>query len=670
MRKALSDKIMVLGIDGMDPRLTRTYVDRGLMPNVAELIKRGSARKDLVLLGGHPTVTPPMWTTLSTGTYACTHGITGFGRIKTGAIDCIVYNLDSKNLKVEQLWDVFANAGKKTLVWHWPGCSWPPTQNSPDLAVVDGTQPAMVNMGVAQVENEFICVASEQVEELIYKEKASTDSNIPCVITDLKTSSDRSIAEWGESLATPENRHLILSIKDGEHGISDAPFDVVLSPIKPAAGWAQDIQGAKEFAIYLSGGLIRRVGLVLPNEAGIYDKVELYTSKKEQTPVAVLNKGVYTQYIYDKALKNDEMIDVYRAMRLLDLKEDGSYLKLWISCAYTKDNDQVWHPKSLYQEIVDNVGRPPVNAILGGGDEVLIRDCMMASWDIAAQWQSKAINYLIENDGYEIVFSHFHNIDAEGHMLVRNLKGNDKLSKESYAKLMEDMYIQTDNYIGEFLHLLDKGWTLLLVSDHAQVCPEHEVNLLGDGSGVNIRVMQELGYTVLKLDENGNELPEIDWTKTKAVAVRANDIYINLKGRTPEGIVDPEDQYELEEEIMTALYGYRDKKTGRRIVSVALRNKDGILLGYGGPECGDIVYWIAEGYNYDHVDSLSTTYGVGGTSVSPIFIAAGPGIKAGYETNRIIRQVDVAPTMAVLGGVRMPRDCEGAPVYQILTEEY
>ena len=121
---------------------------------------------------------------------------------------------------------------------------------------------------------------------------------------------------------------------------------------------------------------------------------------------------------------------------------------------------------------------------------------------------------------------------------------------------------------------------------------------------------------------------------------------------------------------MTALYGYRDKKTGRRIVSIALRNKDAILLGYGGPECGDIVYWIAEGYNYDHVDSLSTTYGVGGTSVSPIFIAAGPGIKAGYETNRIIRQVDVAPTIAVLGGVRMPRDCEGAPIYQILTEEY
>lgn len=227
------------------------------------------------------------------------------------------------------------------------------------------------------------------------------------------------------------------------------------------------------------------------------------------------------------------------------------------------------------------------------------------------------------------------------------------------------MYKQSDRYIGEFIHLLDEGWTILLVSDHAQVCPEHDVPLLGDGSGVNIRIMQELGYTELMHDENGTELPEIDWSKT-----RANDIYINLKGRNTHGIVDPADKYELEEEIITALYGYRDKETGKRIVAVALQNKDGVLLNYGGPECGDIVYWLAEGYNYDHVDSLSTTYGHGGTSVSPIFIAAGTGIKAGYETNRIIRQGDVAPTMVVLGGARVPRDCEGAPIYQILTEEY
>ena len=33
MREASAEKIFVLGIDGMDPRLTRKFVDEGKMPN-------------------------------------------------------------------------------------------------------------------------------------------------------------------------------------------------------------------------------------------------------------------------------------------------------------------------------------------------------------------------------------------------------------------------------------------------------------------------------------------------------------------------------------------------------------------------------------------------------------------------------------------------------------
>ena len=56
-------------------------------------------------------------------------------------------------------------------------------------------------------------------------------------------------------------------------------------------------------------------------------------------------------------------------------------------------------------------------------------------------------------------------------------------------------------------------------------------------------------------------------------------------------------------------------------------------------------------------------------SLSPIFIAAGAGIKPGYKTTRVIREVDVAPTVSALLGVPYPAECEGAPVYQILTDQ-
>ena len=129
-RKALSEKMIVLGVDGMDPRLTKKYLDAGLMPNLQAYLQQGAAREDLVLLGGVPTITPPMWTTLSTGAYPATHGITCFWSQHPEKLDTFVYANDSRKCQAEQLWDVFAEAGKKTLIWHWPGCSWPPTSDN------------------------------------------------------------------------------------------------------------------------------------------------------------------------------------------------------------------------------------------------------------------------------------------------------------------------------------------------------------------------------------------------------------------------------------------------------------------------------------------------------------------------------------------------------------
>ena len=114
-REALAKKIMVLGIDGMDPRLTRKYVDEGKMPNTKKLIEMGACRHDLTMLGAQPTVTPPMWTTMATGAYPVTHGITCFYRQSTEDLDVREYNLDSTNCKAEPLWNVFAENGSTTV---------------------------------------------------------------------------------------------------------------------------------------------------------------------------------------------------------------------------------------------------------------------------------------------------------------------------------------------------------------------------------------------------------------------------------------------------------------------------------------------------------------------------------------------------------------------------
>lgn len=114
------------------------------MPTLKEFVARGGCREDLVMLGGMPTITPPMRTTLSTGAQASTHGITGFWNVDPNDRSKVVYALDSTICKAEQVWNCLVEAGNKVLVWHCPGSSWPPTSESPNLAVVDGAQPGFI----------------------------------------------------------------------------------------------------------------------------------------------------------------------------------------------------------------------------------------------------------------------------------------------------------------------------------------------------------------------------------------------------------------------------------------------------------------------------------------------------------------------------------------------
>ena len=672
-RKAATEKLLLLGLDGLDPRLTRKYVDQGIMPNTKKIIEAGAQRHDLVMLGGHPTVTPPMWTTMATGCYANVHGITSFYRQSKTDLDAIEYNMDSRNCQAEQLWNVFAEAGKKTLVWHWPGSAWPPSSDSPNLYVVDGTAPGSVNMSTAQVEGESVLGANAAIQELKFLPKMASDAVAPCVIEDLDVANDDAM---DLSEQTKPGALIKTYILNGAMGMGltegiNMPCDAVQSPIKDAEGWANAPAGAKEFTVLLGGGFIRRPSLILKNDEGIYDHVAMYKSKKDTEPLVILPVGKMVYNVIDEGYKNDKRYTVNRNFKILELTPDGSKVRMYISAAMDTTADALFSPVRIHKAITENIGFPPPSSMLYGQDRELYQ-CMLDCWYEIAKWQANALRYMIEQEGVDVIFSHYHAVDLVFHTFVRYVrdKGQSKQTEAEYEKWLEELYILADTYIGYFTDLLDKDWTLFVFSDHALVSPEHLPAYIGDMSGINIRLMNELGYTYMKLDENGNELREIDWSKTRAIASQANNIYINLKGRDEHGIVDPADKYELEEQIMTDLYSYKHPDTGKRVIALALRNRDAVLLGYGGPECGDICYWTAEGYNYDHADGLATCYGFADTSLSPIFIAAGKGLKKGFETDRIIRQVDLVPTAAVLGGVRMPRECEGAPVYQILAEEY
>lgn len=700
-RKARADKILLLGVDGLDPRLTRKYVDMGLMPNVKKYIERGAQRHDLVLLGGHPTVTPPMWTTLATGCYANVHGITGFFR-NGKEIGEQGYNLDSRYCKAEQLWNVFAEAGKKTLVWHWPGSAWPPTSDSENLYVVDGTTPGALGFGYATRDWEGFMVASTKATDAKFYRGSVTNTEEfsgdpeellgmkPPFNSYTKSKNDLSHVDelWNEfkegiegfngytlNKAMDVRTNLEFADDQQMYNLHRYPANLSLSPITEPEGWEVEIpEGAKEFTWLQLFGKMPRPCLILKNEAGIYDKIAIYAAKNVEKPLAIIDKDVYTPNVYDVIpTRTGGLENVVRNLRVLDLAEDGSYVRMWYSGGFSADDNRVWYPKWIFDKIKANFGPPCATGQLGDSDLDVMNKCNLEQWRQAAKWQADSINYMIHEEDVEVVFSHFHGPDMSGHTYMRILK-----DRESSRKTEADIYNcaigtyeMTDEYIGEFLPLLDEGWTILLFSDHSLICPKEDYQAgLGDNYAINTKSLVELGYTVMQKDENGKDIPAIDWSKTRAIQQRSNSIFINLKGRDRFGIVDPADKYELEEQIITDLYGIRDPKSGHRVVTMALHQKDANLLGLGGDyTAGDIIFFLHDDFVRDHGESLSTAEGYADTSVGPIFVAAGAGVKEGYEMQLFPREVDVTPTAAVLLGMRIPAQCEGAPVYSILSEE-
>lgn len=673
MVRTLADKVLILGVDGMDPRVAKHFMDEGKMPNLKKYVENGAARDNLQLLGAHPTVTPPMWTTLATGAYPQTHGITDYHNQSKESLDTIVYSFDSRLCKAEQLWNVCAEVGKKTLVWHWPGSSWPPTSDSPNLHVVDGLTPGAIGMAGGLADNESVLVASEKFKKVtVVKNMRAVAAGTGCVIDDLNLEDSDNHLE--KVAMGNEITNVQLSYLDGDEATEEIPLDFINTPITPAEGWAAAPADAKEFTILENNSLIRHPVLILKNESGIYDHIEIYEKKDQKKLLIRLYAGEVTNDYITPAFFRDEPCKVNRVLSLFHMEPDGSNLKMYLCRGMVIGFKDYCHPLSLYDQIVEGAGYLPGMPSIGGAKAELIEGGLLPVWENYTKWQNRAMKHLIDSNQYDVVFSHVHNVDICAHVFYRlsiYRKGNPNIEVEKYPGFIERLYRDTDRYLGEFMEYLDKGYTIFIVSDHGGVIPfEDRPPLLGDPLGVNAMVMRSLGYTALKEDENGNPLPEIDWEHTKALATRAAYIWINLKGRNPHGIVEPEDKYALEGKIIDDLYNYRDPATGKRVVSLALRRKEAALVGLDSDECGDIIYFIDEGFNRVHGDGLSTNEGPLHTSVSPIFVACGKGIKAGYTCERVIRQVDVAPTVASVLGVRMPAQCEGAPVYQILDGDF
>ena len=118
--RPVKGRVLVLGLDGLDPDEVSRLSDEGKLPNLVRLAERGVSGRVLSL---KPYLSPLLWTTIATGRKALDHGITNFTTVDpaTG----IEVPMTSAARRVPAIWNIASDAGRKVGVVGW-WATWPP----------------------------------------------------------------------------------------------------------------------------------------------------------------------------------------------------------------------------------------------------------------------------------------------------------------------------------------------------------------------------------------------------------------------------------------------------------------------------------------------------------------------------------------------------------------
>ncbi len=166
----------------------------------------------------------------------------------------------------------------------------------------------------------------------------------------------------------------------------------------------------------------------------------------------------------------------------------------------------------------------------------------------------------------------------------------------------------------------------------------------------------------------------VDWARSSAYSFGRHygSLFLNVKGREPEGSVEPADYERTRDEIAQMLLAWRDPELGRPLVSRAIRREevyhgarfdeapDLILL----PEDdADIFYGLSD---FGSSRIWDETYRYSGMHRdNGMFVAAGPLVRGGAPAPDA-SIVDLAPTILYLLDREIPADMDGRVLDEVL----
>jgi predicted AlkP superfamily phosphohydrolase/phosphomutase len=552
--------VVILGIDGMDPQLLSRFTQKGVMPNFQRLMEEGSFSP---LRTSIPPQSPVAWSNFTTGKDAGGHGIYDF-------IHC-----DHKNYMPMFSAAVVEGPGKTLTIGKY-------------VLPLSGGRVENLRKGEAF----WQMLDKKDIPYLIFK----IPSNFPPVkgkgISVSGMGTPDMLGTYGTfSFFTDDPSYTAMDISGGQV----IPVELENNQIETA------FIGPKNTFLADSPDMSRAfaVSVDLENKTAkiTIDGNVIFLNEREWSPwlevsfdvLGPLKKVSGITRFYLKSLSPHFMlyagpININPADPVLPVSSPPSFAKqLCKKIGYYSTKGMPEDTKALEWNVFDD-GEFVQQANFVFKERLRMLDAILADY----------------HGG--LLFFYFSTLDLATHMLWRNFDPMHPAHDEQAARYtgqIEKYYTQIDSVLGAVRQKLPPDAVLMIMSDHGFSPYYYKFNLN--------TWLYENGYIALLDPSNTGGEPlfrNVFWRRTRAFGLGINGLYINVRGRDAEGIVDPGESYDtLVKEIAEKLLAYRDPNTGLPVVrSVHTRDQT-----YHGDYMGlapDIVVGYDRGYRCSDESAL------------------------------------------------------------------
>ncbi|HKY59613.1 MAG TPA: alkaline phosphatase family protein [Gemmatimonadota bacterium] len=535
-------KVIVIGLDGLDPRTTERLLARGALPNLARLRSSGGFAG---VATTYPAQTPVAWSTFATGVNPGGHGIFDFIRRDPGTYrpDLALNRYEQKssflppsavNLRGgSPVWEILGQAGIPSIVLRCP-CTYPPDKLKGRMLSGMGVPDLRGGLGTSTLYTERPGVTPRESEQVVTLVRNGNGT-------------------FATHLVGPRNP------KRGED--STAAFEIQPRPEKSAA-------------LLQSGGEPRQLDVALGQWSDwLRVKFKLGALQSAHGIVRFHLNGLDPLELYASPVNFDPDSPLYPISSPWD---------------YAGELERRIGPFHTTGMAEDHGGLT---------NERIDEDSFLRQCDTVLAEREAMLTYELDRFREGLLYCLFDTPDRIQHMFWRfgepdHPANRDRSPRPEMASVIEDHYRRCDSIVGRALESADPATLFVVLSDHGFTSFQR-------GFHANTWLLDN-GYLALKegLEPGpaaGDLLEGIDWARTSAYAVGLGSVYLNVEGREAEGTVDPADAERVGDEIAAGLRGLRDPGRGCVAVRDAKARRE-IWRGPFASDSPDLLLLFAEGY--------------------------------------------------------------------------